>query len=123
MALSFTTDFSIHPRKDFGNSASSSIPKNCEFCILSAQTRTPFLTTISDKTEVPLLKVSSDICGPINPIFFGKAKYIFSFLDLATGYSWVYTIPNSKPIRFSNSSNIDSQWSNANLVANSNSFA
>jgi hypothetical protein len=67
-------------------------PKNCEFCILGKQTHTPFLATISDKTDVPLLRVSSDICGQINPISYGNAKYVLIFLDLATSYSWVYTI-------------------------------
>jgi hypothetical protein len=47
-------------------------------------------------TEVPLLRVSSDICGQINPISFGNAKYVLTFYDLATGYSWVYTIANKE---------------------------
>src|SRR5271169_5477266 len=52
--------------------------KNCDFCILGKQTRSPFTITISDKTEVPLLRVSSDICGQINPISFGNAKYVLT---------------------------------------------
>ena len=69
--------------------------KSCEFCILGKQTRTPFpKIQPSDKTTVPLFRVFSDICGPINPISFGNAKYVLTFNDQATGYSWIYFIPN-----------------------------
>jgi len=69
--------------------------KFCEFGILSKQTRTPFLQIQpSDKLTVPLFRVFSDICGPINPISFGNGKYVLTFTDQAAGYSWIYFIPN-----------------------------
>ena len=71
------------------------LPKTCDYCILGKQTRTPFSkVTISDMTPVPLLRVYSDLCGIINPISFGNAKYVLTFLDQATQYSWIYFIPN-----------------------------
>src|SRR5579859_655272 len=71
-------------------------PKDCDYCILGNHSRTPFLITVSDKTEVPLLRVSSDICGQINPISFSNAKYVLTFYDLSTDYSWIYTITDKK---------------------------
>jgi hypothetical protein len=85
-------------------------PKNCEFCILVEQARTPFMVTITDKTDVPVLRVSSDICGQINPISYGNAKYALTFLDLATpGFIQSST---SFPTPSSRSSNNGLPWRN-----------
>jgi len=86
----------FHPSKEKLRQLGIKFNGNCESCVLGKQHRTPFLASISNKTELPLLKVSSDLCGPIKPISFGNAKYILTFLDLATGYSWIYTIENKQ---------------------------
>ena len=66
---------------------------NCNYCILGKQTRTPF-STIDDQVNEKLEYVYSDICGFITPISYGNSRYILTFIDAKSRYSWVYCIPD-----------------------------
>ena len=63
----------------------------CEPCILGKQTE-----SISKKPAIrakyPLEFVSSDLCGPIDPVSPDGFKYAISFIDNYSGYIFVYFI-------------------------------
>jgi len=66
---------------------------NCESCILGKQPRTPF-KSIEDKATDKLGCVHIDHCGIITPSTYGGGKYALNLRDQATGYTWVYVVPD-----------------------------
>jgi len=68
---------------------------NCEPCILGKMTSTPY-HPVKTKSTAAIFRIYIDHCGPITPISFGGNKYVLTIRDEATGYTWVYLLPNKK---------------------------
>lgn len=69
---------SIGPVSDF----------SCEVCLKNKSTRNISRSTPIKATR-PLEKIHSDIAGPITPISLGGNKYVITFTDDYSRYSWV----------------------------------
>ena len=61
----------------------------CESCILGKQTQFTSKKTACH-AKYPLEFVSSDACGPIEPVSSDGFKYVVSFVDNYTGFIFVY---------------------------------
>ena len=62
---------------------------HCEPCILRKQTKFTSKKTAA-QAKYPLELVSSDVCGPINPVSSDGFKYVVSFIDNYSGYTFLY---------------------------------
>ena len=61
----------------------------CEGCMVDKQHRDTFeKSTQREKKSLEL--VHSDLCGPMNPISKGGARYILTFIDEFSRKVWVY---------------------------------
>ena len=67
-------------------------PGKCDSCILGKQTRSPFPRI--QRSSAKLFRVYLDHCGPITPPSYGNALYALAIIDEATGYSWIYCVPD-----------------------------
>jgi hypothetical protein len=63
---------------------------SCEACILGKQHRNPFPTASSTPTSRPLELIHSDLCGPLPQKSLTGSRYILTFTDDYSHYSWVY---------------------------------
>jgi hypothetical protein len=66
------------------------VQPTCEACILGKQHRTPIPKTSQTPTTRPLQLVHSDLCGPLPQKSLSGSRYILTFIDDYTHYSWVY---------------------------------
>ena len=71
---------------------STSLPENCDGCILGKQSRSPFPKSSQSKTTSVLELVHSDVCGPMSVASVGGSFYFVSFIDDYSRYAWVYII-------------------------------
>ena len=62
---------------------------HCEPCILGKQTKFTSKKTAA-RANHPLEFVSSDVCGPISPVSSDGFKYVVSFIDNYSGYTFLY---------------------------------
>jgi hypothetical protein len=70
----------------------------CEVCDLAKMTRKNF-----DRSEKVLSKnlgdiIHSDVCGPVRPMSKGRARYIVTFTDDASRFSWIYTMKKKNEV-------------------------
>jgi transposase InsO family protein len=63
---------------------------NCEACILGKHHRTPIPKTRQTPTIRILELVYSDLCGPFPSKSLTGSRYILTFIDDFSRYSWVY---------------------------------
>ena len=63
----------------------------CEPCVLGKQTQSISKKPAS-RAKYPLDFVSTDVCGPIEPVSSDGFKYVISFIDNYSGYIFVYFI-------------------------------
>lgn len=64
--------------------------KVCEECLVGKQQRDPFPKKSTWRASQSLQLVYANICGPINPIFNSKKRYLISFIDDYSRKTWVY---------------------------------
>ena len=64
---------------------------HCESCILGKPTKFTCKKTAA-QAKYPLEFVSSDVCGPINPVSSDGFKYVVSFIENYSGYTFLYFI-------------------------------
>ena len=62
----------------------------CEACIIGKQARQPFKSSGIIKTMKKLDLIHSDLCGPMQNLSLGGKKYLITFIDDYTRYTWVY---------------------------------
>ena len=62
---------------------------HCEPCVLGKQTQFVSKKTASRATA-PLEYVSSDVCGPIDPVSSDGFRYVVSFVDNYSGFIFIY---------------------------------
>ena len=65
----------------------------CETCIQGKMTKT-FNRTPDEKAKKPLMKVHSDLAGPINTKSKNGYRYVMNFVDDFSGCSFVYFLKN-----------------------------
>lgn len=63
----------------------------CPECTVGKMSRLPFPTSVSCASK-PLNLIHSDLAGPLTPQSLGRAKYLVTYLDDYSGYSWVYSL-------------------------------
>ena len=63
----------------------------CEPCAMGKNHRQPFPHS-DNKTTKPLELIHMDLCGPMPVSTFGGSKYVATFLDDYSGYSWTKLI-------------------------------
>ena len=63
----------------------------CEPCVLGKQTQSISKKPAS-RAKYPLDFVSTDVCGPIEPVSSNGFKYVIYFIDNYSGYIFVYFI-------------------------------
>lgn len=62
---------------------------DCESCIIGKMTRDSFPKKATPCTH-PLEVVVSDLCGPMPTTSLGGARYLMTFIDVFTGFTYVY---------------------------------
>ena len=62
----------------------------CEECAVGKQQRNQFPKGKSWRAKNVLELVHSDLCSPINPSSNGGKRYIITFIDDFSRYTWVY---------------------------------
>lgn len=62
---------------------------SCDVCLQNKSTRIVSRQT-PVKAKRPLEKIHSDLAGPMTPISLGNNKYVITFTDDYSRYSWVY---------------------------------
>ena len=72
---------------------------SCEPCIMGKQHRTPIPKTSETIVSNLLQLVHSDLCGPLPQPSMTRSRYIFTFIDHFSRYTWVYFL-NAKSETF-----------------------
>ena len=64
----------------------------CEACVEGKQTRSSFKSREGISTKSPLELVHSDVCGKMGVASLSGRKYVLTFVDDKTRYTWTYMI-------------------------------
>lgn len=75
----------------------SELQTKCETCIISKQTRLPFLTERT-KAIRPLEIIHVDVCGPLEVLTWDKKKYFLTVLDDFTHFTQVYLLQTKSDV-------------------------
>ena len=76
-----------------GHSCAYPPSKLCEVCLQGKQTRQPFKSLSNERKAKRLLEVvSTDVCGPVDPISHDGMKYFVTFIDHFSHFVVVYAI-------------------------------
>ena len=70
----------------------------CDICLKAKQVRKPF-NSIRSRAKRPLEIIHSDLCGPIDPFTYDNRRYILTFLDDYTHFSYVYLLRNKYEVK------------------------
>lgn len=72
--------------------------KNCEVCCQGKQTRFPFSASSNQRAENLIELIHSDLCGPMQNVSIGGAKYFLTFLDDHSRKVFVYFIKSKSEV-------------------------
>ena len=70
----------------------------CESCTMGKMTRMPFPKKSPHKSTEPLKVIHSDVCGPMAINSLGGSRYMLSFIDDFSRYSFVYFIKSKDEV-------------------------
>ena len=70
----------------------------CESCTMGKMTRMPFSKKSSHRSTESLTIIHSDVCGPMAINSFGGSRYMLSFIDDYSRYSFVYFIKSKDEV-------------------------
>ena len=71
--------------------------EDCEPCALAKQSRPPFKSSSTVKTDIPLGLIHSDVCGPMAASMGGR-RYFVTFLDDYTGLSVIKLLTHKSEV-------------------------
>lgn len=80
------------------NNLNTNLKMDCEACIRANLHRVPFPISLQVRTSKPMQILHSDLMGPISPLSMSGKKYILTFTDDFSRYSWVFFITQKSEV-------------------------
>jgi transposase InsO family protein len=71
---------------------------HCEACALGKQTRIKFKKNTERKSLAIGDIIHTDVMGPLTPVSIGGAKYVLTFMDDFSRFSWVYFLKHKSEV-------------------------
>lgn len=74
-----------------GHSSKFPTSKVCEICLQGKQTKVPYRTIQEERKPKGIMDViSTDVCGPINPMSHDNKRYFVTFIDHFSHFTVIY---------------------------------